>query len=191
MKRDDWLRLPDHALLAQCEQRRFRASGPGGQRRNKVETAVRLLHRPSGVTAQAAESRSMEVNRTAALRRLRMRLAFEVREPLESLPVEFLAQRGGDGSLSVNPHNPAYPLIVGTVLDALAAAHGRHAQAAKALGLTTSQLRRFLESDRELWRAVARMGDNSDRGRGDHLRGEIQIRKAHPAHPTDLGKDPS
>ena len=168
--RDAWLRLPDEALLAQCDQVRFRASGPGGQRRNKVETGVRLLHRPSGVGAQAAESRSTETNRAVALRRLRLRIALETRVAFDlmarRLPGELAAQRGGDGSLSVNPRNPAYALIVASALDALSAAQGSYALAASALGLTTSQLRRFLEADREIWRAIQEGGIPSPSGRG-------------------------
>ncbi len=70
------------------------------------------------------------------------------------LPPEFLKQRGPGATLSINQRNPAYPIVLATVLDALAAADGSYATAAKALGLTTSQFLRFLQSDRELWRAV-------------------------------------
>ena len=40
--------LPDDALLAQCEVQAHRAGGPGGQHRNKAETAVRLWALPAG-----------------------------------------------------------------------------------------------------------------------------------------------
>ncbi len=159
-RRNTWLRLGDVALLKECQQERYRASGPGGQRRNKVETAIRLHHRPSGLTTQAEESRYLEENRTRALRRLRERIALELRTPFDleappSLP-ELLAQRGPKGRLSVNPRNRGYPIIVATVLDALEAAEGSYAKAARALGLTTGQVLRFLRSDPGVWRVVRR-----------------------------------
>jgi hypothetical protein len=159
-RRNAWLRLDDVALLKECQQERYRASGPGGQRRNKVETAIRLHHRSSGLMAQAEESRFLQENRTRALRRLRERIALELRTPFDldappSVP-ELLSQRGPKGRLSVNPRNRGYPIIVATVLDALEAAEGSYAKAARALGLTTSQVLRFLRSDPHVWRAAPR-----------------------------------
>ena len=52
----------------------FRTGGPGGQHRNVTDSAVRLLHRPSGVRVTATESRSQARNRETAFRRLADRL---------------------------------------------------------------------------------------------------------------------
>jgi len=75
------LALPDAALLAECREEFFVASGPGGQHRNKAATGVRLAHRPTGAAVTATERRSQAQNRGAALRRLRARLLALAREP--------------------------------------------------------------------------------------------------------------
>lgn len=66
--------LSDDALLLECEESFFIASGPGGQHRNKTETGVRLTHTPTGLTITATERRSQLQNRGAALDRLRAML---------------------------------------------------------------------------------------------------------------------
>lgn len=75
------VRLPEAALLAECVETFFIASGPGGQHRNKTESGVRLTHGPTGVTVSATERRSQAQNRGAALERLRARLAAMGEEP--------------------------------------------------------------------------------------------------------------
>jgi protein subunit release factor A len=52
----------------------YRASGPGGQRRNKKDTAVRITHLPTGITVVAPESRYRSVNMKRAFERLGERI---------------------------------------------------------------------------------------------------------------------
>lgn len=64
----------DDALLAECDVETLSAGTKGGQRANKVETGVRLTHRPSGIRVQRRTSRSQFRNKALALAELRRRL---------------------------------------------------------------------------------------------------------------------
>jgi protein subunit release factor B len=69
-------RRPRKTLFSPDEIRvdTFKSSGPGGQHKNKRETAVRVRHLPSGITALATEHRSQARNKELALRRLDVKL---------------------------------------------------------------------------------------------------------------------
>src|ERR1700760_557098 len=106
--RSAWTALTDAQLLAQCAVDTYRASGPGGQKRNKTSSAVRLRHLPSGLIVIAEESRSQHENRARALRRLPQALFLKLREELppeartaEALAArpDFSSARGADGRL--------------------------------------------------------------------------------------------
>src|SRR5947199_4328694 len=90
-----WTELSDARLLAQCAVDTYRASGPGGQKRNKTSSAVRLRHPPSGLLVIAEESRSQHENKARALRRLRQALFLKLRDALcgDALAPEALAAR--------------------------------------------------------------------------------------------------
>src|SRR5215212_2685874 len=82
LPRATWSRLTEPQLLAQCEVDTYRASGPGGQKRNKTSSAVRLRHAPTGLIVIAEESRSQHENKAKALKRLRRALFLDLRDPL-------------------------------------------------------------------------------------------------------------
>jgi hypothetical protein len=73
----------DEALLAQCDFEAFRASGKGGQHINKTDSAVRLHHRPTGITVTSQESRSQWQNRFLCLQKIREKVAAALGEKAE------------------------------------------------------------------------------------------------------------
>ncbi len=61
----------------------FKASGPGGQHRNKVETAVRITHRSSGIMVTASDCKSQAQNKKNAWHKLLVKLQIQNREVLQ------------------------------------------------------------------------------------------------------------
>lgn len=142
--------LDADALLAQCDVTRGRKSGPGGQHRNKVETAIVLRHRPSGVSGAASERRSQEANRRVALFRLRLNLAVDVRAPVDflSVPSPLWRERLHNGRLSVNPRHDAFPAMLAEAMDLLEATGVDLARCTALLECTTSQLVKLVAKHR-------------------------------------------
>ena len=158
--RQTWANLSDDQLLAQCAVDTYRASGPGGQKRNKTSSAVRIRHGPSGLLVIAEESRSQHENKARALRRLRRALFLQLREPLppEGPTPEAVARhpdyagaRGADGRLHLGAKDPRFWPAAGVVLDVLAAVEARVSDAAELLGVSTGNLVDFLQTDPKLW----------------------------------------
>lgn len=156
--RDRWLSLDDAGLLSDCDVDTYRASGPGGQKRNKTSSAVRLRHRPSGLIVIAEESRSQHENKAKAVRRLRMAIGLNVRaEPTGDSSAMFAKYKTAGGRIEISRRNPDYPLVVAAVLDEITACAGRMHEAAANLGLSTAQLSRFVTGDGKVLDAVNRM----------------------------------
>lgn len=151
------LEFSDQRLLAECEVHRHRAGGPGGQHRNKVSSAIRLFHRPSEITAIANESRLQGENVTRALKRLRELIALVARTPLPDRIEWPPSIQFHNGKLRVSADNPALHQVIALALDALAQFGGRLSEAAAALGITSSNLTKFLHEHPKAWREACRI----------------------------------
>jgi hypothetical protein len=156
MPRVDYLLASDDALIAQCEVDRYRASGPGGQHRNKTESAVRLRHKLTGVSAIGEDSRSQSENKLHAVRRLRAALALDVREPSLGISARLAAfVAAGTAPLGAKTRQTGqFWAAIGELLDLLVANQLEVGTTAQQLGITTGALSKLLLHDDQVARAV-------------------------------------
>ncbi len=154
--------LPE-TLLRESDSQRLRRGGPGGQHRNKVETAIVLTHRPTGIKAEANERRSQQQNHTQALYRLRIALALQIRThtlqnketladaALFATPAllpeisELWKSRNKGKKLIVSETHDDYPALLCEALDILDLCQYEIPTAANHLNVSNSQLVKFLK----------------------------------------------
>jgi len=148
--------LPTDHLLQLCDETRTRRSGPGGQHRNKVETAIVLVHRPTGLSAEASERRSQAENRRVALWRLRMALCLSHREPPSATPSPLWQSRVRGRQLVIAADHDDYPVLVAEALDRLMAVGFEMRPAADSLGVSMSQLVKLFRQQPAAWMAINR-----------------------------------
>ncbi len=156
-ERNAYLDVENDILVTQCLVDRYRASGPGGQKRNKTDSAVRLRHQPSGLLVIAEESRSQHENLARAIKRLRQAIALSVRVPPDVTGPREPSQPGEVATrerLRIGRRDGRYNTIVAEVLDVLVSEGVRVAPAADKLGISTASLVAFFERDVKLWGRV-------------------------------------
>ncbi len=138
----EYLLLDDAAFERQCVVTHTKGSGPGGQKRNKTSSAVRITHSPSGIFVRAEESRSQKSNRKHAFQRLRQAIAFGLRAPPEKVDLDRLL--------------PSRTTDVAPVLDVLESTGYVLASAAALLNATTGALSSFICTNEDLHTEVNR-----------------------------------
>ncbi|MFQ5589859.1 MAG: peptide chain release factor family protein [Phycisphaerae bacterium] len=156
-----YLELDNAALLKQCDVHTYRSRGPGGQKRNKTSSAVRVRHRPTGLTATATEDRSQHVNKARAVRRLRNAIALHVRTEVGPDHYEVSALLSGcigdDGHILIGRRDSRYCLVISEILDIVFACGMRLREAAGHLQVPTSHLVNLFQRDPKLWERVNEM----------------------------------
>ena len=140
----------EEELLAHCKLTFSRASGPGGQNRNKVETSVQVEFLPAGIVAHASERRSQNENRIVALQRLRCKLAVEFRhsqsDPSHSTTLSELWTRYcRNGRINIADTNSDWPTILAELIATLEKCDWNVTTAAASLTTSSSQLVKLLK----------------------------------------------
>ena len=138
--RDELLKMSDAELAGRCRLEFFKATGNGGQKRNKTSSAVRVSLEEYGISAEDCSERSQHRNREAALTKLRCRLAYQVRKSYEPFERESCSLEHFD-----------YPLFLAKLLDLLFESQLDYRQAAAKCGVSATSLLKTISRDSELF----------------------------------------
>ena len=144
-------KIPISNLLNDCREARTRGSGPGGQHRNKVETAIVLTHMPSQVSGAASERRSQKENREVAIQRLRVNLALAIRSSELVTPLPLWQKYVVAEKVKISADNEEFPPLLADALDLIFSTGGDLAPVAGTLKITATQLAKFLRLEPEAW----------------------------------------
>ncbi len=139
-------------FLRECRFRFTRASGPGGQNRNKVETAVEVEHVPTGIRGAASERRSQAENRRVAVQRLRCKLAFELATQVDYIidtarASELWNQYCLRGRIGVSSSNDDFPTMLAIALHAIADERFEFEPSSVRLNTSASQLLKLIAAE--------------------------------------------
>jgi len=165
---EDFLALSDKELLRQCDIHIYKSSGPGGQHRNKVSSAVRLLHQPTGISSHGDDSRSQHENKQLAIQRLRMNIACGLRHSINTkkldipevvkdcifVPKNVDKLSSSKKKLQIGRKDFRFWQVVSFLLDLLEASKGKISDAAAIVDITTSNLYSVFQSERHLLSAA-------------------------------------
>lgn len=146
-ERNAFLQISDEALSLQCTLNFHKSTGNGGQKKNKTSSAVRLIHRPTGLAVCDCSQRSQHRNRAVALEKLRRLIARECR----SCDGVMLPQWP-----PVGLHHKQYALWCAEVLDLLAEMQWDLDAAAEKLNCSGSQLLKAIGRDGECMQLLNR-----------------------------------
>lgn len=147
----------DDVLIRDCELIMQKGTGNGGQKINKTSSAVRLRHRPTGISVSANEERSQSRNRHIALRKLRYEIALQVRAESFRAPFAPLP--------SPSPSNHARLILwTAALFDRLAEADHDLAKTAAQCGVSASQLERAMRKYPQVWRHFSEARDQKKNG---------------------------
>lgn len=142
-ERNRWLIFEDTVFLKSCKTESFQSTGPGGQKKNKKFSAIRMTHIPTEVTVISDNYREQNINKKIAIKKLKIKIAINIRGPKIELDRTIVSSSSDD-----------YPLWIAKLFDILNNNKYDIKTTAVELSLTTSKLIKLIYKDKTVWKTI-------------------------------------
>ncbi len=145
-----FLRKSDQELQNLSRMDIYKATGRGGQKKNKTSNAIRLSLGNLSVTQSASRSRADNISK--AVKKLRLAIAldigsgFQERSGWRDFPEEILPYLQSD-LIRINPKNKVFPIFLGNFIDVFIHHQGNWKKIAEQFNTSNSQIRRFTQEN--------------------------------------------
>jgi len=136
-----WLTENDEKFMLNCHLEYFQASGPGGQKRNRKYSAVRITHYPTNVVSESCATRSQNSNKKDAIHKIKMQIATNFTGPPIKLEIN-----------NISESNKLYPLWLAMVFDLLFKYSFETKEAAYKLEISNSKLIKLIGKSTFAWK---------------------------------------
>ena len=146
--RNQWLEADHDTLLKACSLEGYQASGPGGQKRNRKFSAVRITHLYTKISVTSSETRSQHSNRKIAVKKLKQKIAVEIDGP----KITFF----NPTNIKISLLNSKYPLFVAYLFDNFSNNSFCIKETAESLEISSSKLIKLISRDIVIWKIINR-----------------------------------
>ena len=145
---NNYLALGEQNFFKQCRYQSYKASGTGGQKRNKKASGIRLTHIPTQITVSTCQNRQQSVNKIFACRLLRIKIALTI--PLRNFDENFQLKE------QINEKNWDFPQNIQYIFYYLEKFHYHIKETAQNMDISQSNLIKFLAKNKEVWQTFNR-----------------------------------
>ncbi len=140
-ERTIWLYEDNEKFMLNCKLEYFQASGPGGQKRNRKYSAVRITHFPTALSAESCATRSQNSNKKDAIHKIKMQIATTFAGP----QINFYNH-------NISESNNLYPLWLAMLFDLFFKYNFETKEAANELGISNSKLIKIIAKSSFAWK---------------------------------------
>ena len=139
----DYLDLDEQNFLKQCQFQAYKASGTGGQKRNKKASGIRITHTPTLITVAICQDRQQNINKIYACRLLRIKISTSIN--IDTIDESWVFHN------HINEKNWNFAPTLQKIFYKLKKHNFHIKETSKNINTTQNKLIKFLSKNKQVW----------------------------------------